>query len=301
MKVTYAGIKDTDLENGIIDAVLKVVEKGAEENLFVTDRIEKIVYVQTNENPIMVTSGLGQNGEDNIKSTTAFSGIGIGSIAAACIAMVAGAVLLVKKMSVGGKKESYIRTPSPNAGKKNGLRAYDSESVRTDFDDVCFNIDDSHSRKNRAFDPYELDPEAPSILLENNLNAMNKNTALSTISEVSKETGSTKSGARMAMIGSPHSSPMQQSFTRILSESTYSDGVHSLHNTIIDESEFVDFTSDNEDGSTLFGEQINTPGSLNTLTPKKKIATTPESALSVTITPESVIKTHPEIAIENTP
>mmetsp|Transcript_19819 Transcript_19819/g.30011 ORF Transcript_19819/g.30011 Transcript_19819/m.30011 type:complete len:129 (-) Transcript_19819:138-524(-) len=128
---------------------------------------------------------------------------------------------------------------------------------------------------------------------------MNKNTALSTISEASKETASTKSGARMAMIGSPDSSPMQQSFTRILSESTYSDGIHSLHNTIIDESEFVEFTGDYEDGSTLFGEQIDTPGSLNTLTPKMKIATTPESAIKTT--PERAITTTPERVIESTP
>ncbi len=243
MRVRYAG--DENIAPEVSKAIINVIGLGLKEGHFVTEWIEKIdISVTGNEIVAADLHEINQVGGIGNDTSPAMSGTGIGIIVTACAAVIAGTALLIRKTFRGKKKTQYIRTPSPNAGKKSGLRAYDSESVRADFDDVCFNLE---SCKRKQLDPYELDPEAPSILLETNLNNINRNTALSTISEASKETGSTKSGARVFAaqgLVSPPSSAMQ-SFTRILSESTYSDGVYSLdHSNMKDEyEEYADYTA----------------------------------------------------------
>ncbi len=256
MRVRYIG--DESIASEVSKAIINVIGLGLTEGRFETEWIEKIdISVTGNEIVTPDMQEINQVGGIGNDVSPAMSGAGIGIIITACAAVIAGTALLLRRTLKGKKKPQYVRTPSPNAGKKSGLRAYDSECVRADFDDVCFNLE---SCQRKQLDPYELDPEAPSILLETNLNNVNKNTALSTISEASKETGSTKSGVRgfcAQGLVSPPSSTMQ-SFTRILSESTYSDGVHSLVDRSIMQDQYDDY-DEYTDPASLYGEQIQSP------------------------------------------
>jgi hypothetical protein len=149
----------------------------------------------------------------------------------------------------------YQSTPSPIARKKAGLRVYDSECIRANFDDECLKLETPKNGMN--FDPFEVDAqiETPSFELDANLHKQYKNTYLSTITEGSKESRSTNEKEMMRRLGSPPVEKMQ-SFSRILSESTYSDGVHGLELSTLNESDFVESTEEYMEPEELYGSDI---------------------------------------------
>ena len=257
MKVGYYG--SAEMETRISKSLLNLIERGTNEDWFITDQIQKVAYAGDEHTSVVApATNVGAPDLDAIANgNQLLSGVGIGIIVAACAALVLGTALLAKR-TLGKKKEVFYEfTPSPNAGKRGGLRGYDSESIRADFDDECLQLD-THERRT-TLDPFEVEnqEDTPSMLLEsrlNELNVLSKNTILSTISEGSRETGSTNA-CRLSGLGSPPVATMQ-SFTRILSESTYSDGLHSLGRSDVDEEEYLEFDDGYVEPAELFGTAI---------------------------------------------
>lgn len=230
-------------EKSMDDVIAKSIQAhivtGANLDFYITagDGIQRIVY-------------LGEEIQNkNIDSSSALSGGSITMIILSGIAMIAGVLFLARKTFTKKSDEMMFFTPEPKAGKRSGLVAHDSECMRT-------NLNDRYGNSNsESLDPYEVDSSqgngAPSILLESQLNASYKNTILSTISEASKENSS--NGNRMS-VASP---TLSENFNRILSESTYSDGVHSLGATVDVISEFE---NENVDPEMLYGiDLLNSP------------------------------------------
>jgi hypothetical protein len=235
--------------------MLNLVERGANEDWFTTDDIMKIVYKGVPVNgsiPSVDESKLNDNDILHKGSDKVLSGAGIGIIVSAFAAIVLGAAFLVKKTYGAKKKVIFQSTPSPNAGKRNGLRAYDSECIRSNFDDEFLNVETP--KKGTVLDPFETRVKEElntTVILDSNWD-QKKATHLSTITEGSKETGSTNTNQFPGM-GSPPVESMQ-SFSRILSESTYSDGIHGLGMYAYDEDQCED--DDGTDCDTLYGTDI---------------------------------------------
>lgn len=242
LKVGYYG--NTYTETEIKHSLLNLIERGSNEAWFTTTTIKKIVYAGDKSEHFVpsVNSGVLVY-KDVIDNQNLFvlSGVGIGIIIVASAAIIFGSAFLLMKTFRKSKRGVYQATPSPNTGKKHGLRSYDSECIRTAFDDECFKIETPKMGLN--LDPFEVEAQvgAPSIVLEETLNSY-KNTGLSTISEGSKESGSTHA-IRISGVGSPSLETMQ-SFSRILSESTYNNGVHGLERSDANNDAFVEFTEE---------------------------------------------------------
>jgi hypothetical protein len=254
LKVGYYG--DTNAQTEIMHSLLNLIERGANEAWFTTPAIKQIIYAGDKSDIFdpSVNNGKpeGKDTIDNEKSSV-LTGAGIGITVAASVAMIFGTALLLRKTFRKSKKGLYQATPSPKAGNKQGLRSYDSECIRTNFDDEFLDIETPQKRFN--LDPFEVEAHVgtPSVVLEEALNKY-KNTCLSTITEGSKETASINAN-RLSGLGSPPPETMQ-SFSRILSESTYSDGVHSLDRSNTSDDEFVEFTEEYMEPEELYGAAI---------------------------------------------
>mmetsp|Transcript_6024 Transcript_6024/g.11417 ORF Transcript_6024/g.11417 Transcript_6024/m.11417 type:complete len:409 (+) Transcript_6024:172-1398(+) len=252
LKIAYYGEKRFELD--IVKSMLNLVERGANEDWFTTDDVIKIVYKGMPRNsPIPSVGETIVNDQDMLhrESDKVLSGAGIGIIVSAFAAIVLGVAFLVKKTYGAKKKVIFQATPSPNAGKRNGLRAYDSECIRSNFDDEFLQVETP--KRGTVLDPYETKVKEEldtTVILDSNWNR-NKVTCLSTISEGSKETASTNTN-QCAGMGSPPAESMQ-SFSRILSESTYSDGIHGLGMYAYEDDEYED---DGTDCDTLYGTDI---------------------------------------------
>jgi hypothetical protein len=235
LTVGYYG--DESMEDQISKSIRNLIERGSNDGWFITsDEITKIVYCGEEEQDTAqsVTNGFttdilgGRNGGENFK----LSNGAISMIIAAAAAMIIGVAFLAKRTRRKRNEHIFVRTPSPKAGKKSGLRAHDSECIRTELNDRCVEI-------RGGFDPFETESqkdETPPVLSENNHNVHKNPTSLlsvlsqlSTITEGSKETSS--HGNRLAVMTSPMVQ-MNEHFNMILSESTYSDGVHSLGRSV---------------------------------------------------------------------
>lgn len=256
LKIAYYGDKSFELD--IVKSMLNLVERGANEDWFTTGDVTKIVYKGMPMNSSIPSVGESiVNDKDVLHKETdkVLSGAGIGIIVSAFAAIVLGAAFLVKKTYGAKKKVIFQATPSPNAGKRNGLRAYDSECIRSNFDDEFLHVETP--KRGTVLDPFEtrvkeeLNEELNTTVILDSKWDQNKATYLSTITEGSKETGSTNTN-QLAGIGSPPVETMQ-SFSRILSESTYSDGIHGLGMYAYDGDEYED---DGTDCDTLYGTDI---------------------------------------------
>jgi len=259
LKVGYYGNKYSEQE--ITYSLLNLIERGSNEDWFKNTVINKVVYAGENSETFVPSvngnMGEGSKEQDEIdpQNNGVLSGTGIGIIVAAGAAILFGAVYLLMKTFGKKNKIVYQSTPSPTAGKKAGLRVYDSECIRANFDDECLKLETPKNGMN--FDPFEVDAqiETPSFVLDANLHNQHKNTYLSTITEGSKESRSTNKNDMLARLGSPPVETMQ-SFSRILSESTYSDGVHGLDRSNLNESDFVESTEEYMDPEELYGSDI---------------------------------------------
>ena len=253
LKIAYYGDKSFELD--IAKSMLNLLERGAKEDWFITSDVGKIVYKGTPMKPFIPSVGESQLNDNDVlhkETDKVLSGAGIGIIVAAFAAIVLGAAFLLKKTYGAKKKVLYQATPSPNAGKRNGLRAYDSECIRSNFDDEFLHVETP--KRGTVLDPFETDVKDElntTVILESNWNKKNKAAYLSTISEGSKETGSTNTPKNYldGMVSPP--AETMQSFSRILSESTYSDGVHGLGRY-----EYDDCEDDCIDNETLYGTDI---------------------------------------------
>lgn len=252
LKIAYYG--DQDFESDIVKSMLNLFERGAKEDWFTTSEVTKVAYDGTpvnNSIPSVDNTPLDDSNVLQKETDKVLSGAGIGIIVSAFAAIVLGAALLLKKTYGAKKKVIFQSTPSPNAGKRNGLRAYDSECIRTNFDDEFLEVETP--KRGLALDPFETKVKEDlntAVILDPNWNKK-KTTDLSTITEGSKETGSTHTH-QLAGMGSPVAEGMQ-SFSRILSESTYSDGIHGLERY-----EYEGRICDDEstDCGTLYGTDI---------------------------------------------
>ena len=98
--------------------------------------------------------------------------------------------------------------------------------------------------------------ETSSFVLDANLHKQDKDTYLSTISEGSKESSrSTNKNEMTRQLGSPPVATMQ-SFSRILSGSCYSDGIHDLDRSALNASDFVESAEEYMDPEELYGSDI---------------------------------------------
>lgn len=196
MRIQYMG-NERDA-SFISQTVLNYIERGTTHDWFVTDDIPKVVFLGNRSRDVSSAfqSGpslmhgdiLNANGEGTQSGFTLRSVV-TGSIVTAAIVILIGSLLLMKKLRKS--KETKHATPSPKAGKRQGLRVYDSQgewSVSSSSD--CHHPPD-------LVDPYEYRPNPinsnhntrPTIILENPLfdNNYRSVTKLSTVVEVSKE------------------------------------------------------------------------------------------------------------------
>ncbi|GFH55686.1 predicted protein [Chaetoceros tenuissimus] len=261
MKVGYFGIPTA--ESDVEHSLLNLIERGAREDWFTTDRIQKVVYTGTTGKDYISDVPLNVNSNNEAKAEIAetdnmiqnennplLSGAGIGIIVAAICAIVLGTIFLAKKVFGKNGNEKYISTPSPNQGKKFGLRAYDSECIRANFDDDCLRIETP--KHGVHVDPFESPPLAvpPSTYLEAQLNDHVKYTDLSRVTEGSRESGSSNMSSLLHSIeSSVHSDSLH-----ILSNSVYTNGSRLVEDEIDEDEEYEEEVTTDDVNMTVYEE-----------------------------------------------
>lgn len=226
MTVGYYG--DESFEEQISKSIRNMIERGSNEDWFITDdEISKIVYAEESTAGVAVERlGIRKGGSLNL------SNAGISIIIAAAVATIIGIAFLAKRTRRKRKEHVFVLTPSPKAGKKSGLQSQDSECIRIELNDKRF-------KNIPGIDPFETEPkieDPPTNVSQSDLDMhqgptflITAKSHLSTITEGSRETSS--HGNRLLVITSPMGK-MNRSFSRILSESTHGDGVHSLGRSV---------------------------------------------------------------------
>ena len=263
MKVGYFGIPTA--ESDVEHSLLNLIERGAREDWFTTDRIQKVVYTGATSKDyisdiplnIISTSNNEAKAEapetDNMihnENNPLLSGAGIGIIVAAICAIVLGAIFLAKKVFGKNGNEKYISTPSPNQGKRLGLRAYDSECIRANFDDDCLRIETP--KHGAHVDPFESPSLAvpPSTYLEAQLNDHVKYTDLSRVTEGSRESGSSNMSSLLHSI----ESSVQSDSLHILSNSVYTNGSGLVEDEIDEDEEYEEEVTTEDVNMTVYEE-----------------------------------------------
>lgn len=262
MKVGYFGIPTA--ESDVEHSLLNLIERGAREDWFTTNRIQKVVYTGTTSEDYISDIPLNEAKADaaetdnmiHNENNPLLSGAGIGIIVAAICAIVLGTVFLAKKVFAGkNRNQLIISTPSPNQGKKFGLRAYDSECIRANFDDECLRIETP--KHGVHLDPFESPPLAvpPSTYLEAQLNDHVKYTDLSRVTEGSRESGGS---SNMSSLFHSIESSTQSDSLHFLSSSVYTNGSRLVEDEIEEDEEYEEEVTTEDVNMTVYEEDEST-------------------------------------------
>lgn len=217
-------------ESNVANLLESIVQTGMESNLFITPNMVKLMYFGNKNGSISTFSNDASNPYDsNIDGGSQLMTNSMLIVVIISFVLGSGFVLKRFKSKMHDGKQQTPResgeSHSPKIGRNGGLQSYD-----------CNNRLDESSDSVKFVDPYESSETGHylkhSSKTINRTEYLNPPQDLCTITEVSKETDSsskgTSRGSSAGIVARMVDTDSMESFSRILSESTYSDRFYTL-------------------------------------------------------------------------